>query len=439
MKNPNERLVSESSWNTFSAMEVLLPSVYQGICDDLTRNEKAWSKWAGDDLAHTKPLPGVWDKQLNDFQKIIIIKYLRDDLLSFSLADYVANHLGKIFVELPPTRMVDVFADTDYKTPVIFILSTGADPTGMLMNLAKTRRYQERLHIIALGQGQGPKATALIEKAAKSGDWVMLQNCHLGKSFMGNLEKIVYDFGMAESGTIHEDFRLFLTSMPTEYFPIPVLQNGVKLTNEPPKGLRANLSRTLASIEGWTDFEVCSKLNEWKKLCFGLTFFHAIVQERRKFGPLGWNIKYEFSDSDLETSIAVLKMFLDEQPKVPWDALKYVTGHINYGGRVTDDWDRRCLMSILNKLYCEKILEDGYAFSASGIYYAPSAGPLALYQEYVNNLPRDDGPEIFGMHPNANMAFNSSEGQSLIESCLSIQPRQVKNIIFLFFFIYILY
>ena len=213
--------------------------------------------------------------------------------------------------------------------------------------------------------------------------------------------------------------------MPTEYFPIPVLQNGVKLTNEPPKGLRANLTRTLANIDGWTDFEVCSKINEWKKLCFGLTFFHAIVQERRKFGPLGWNIKYEFNDSDLETSIAVLKMFLDEQPTVPWDALAYVTGHINYGGRVTDDWDRRCLMSILGKFYTEKILHDNYVFSPSGIYYPPSAGPLALYQEYVSSLPSvDDLPEIFGMHANANMTFNSSEGALLIESCLFVQPRQ---------------
>lgn len=106
-------------------------------------------------------------------------------------------------------------------------------------------------------------------------------------------------------GGVHKDFRLYLTSAPASYFPVSILQNGVKMTNEPPKGTKANLLRSFANLIKEEDYEgVAAKSIPWKKLLVGLLFFHSNVQERRKFGPLGWNIRYAFDESDLETSIA---------------------------------------------------------------------------------------------------------------------------------------
>lgn len=74
-----------------------------------------------------------------------------------------------------------------------------------------------------------------------------------------------------------------------------------------------------------------------------LKFF---FQERKKFGPLGWNISYEFNDSDRECALLNLDI-LCKTDQIPWDALVYITGEITYGGRVTDAIDQRCLTTTL--------------------------------------------------------------------------------------------
>ena len=159
------------------------------------------------------------------------------------------------------------------------------------------------------------------------------------------------------------------------------------------------------------------------RLVFAISFFHAIIQERRKFGPLGWNIRYEFNDSDLTTSVEMLENFLREQPDVPWDALTYVVGQINYGGRVTDDIDRRCLMSTLSRYVVPEVLEDGYKFSSSGLYYAPEHGDFASYKDYLLHLPQEDKPEVFGMHSNANITYQLQETNRMLNTVLDLQPR----------------
>lgn len=106
------------------------------------------------------------------------------------------------------------------------------------------------MFIISLGQGQGPAAKLAIDSALKLGGWVILQNCHLGKSFLPDLEKkieSIEDQVVLDQVNL-QSFRLFLTSMPCSYFPVSILQNSMKLTNEPPKGLKANLAKTFHEI-----------------------------------------------------------------------------------------------------------------------------------------------------------------------------------------------
>lgn len=195
------------------------------------------------------------------------------------------------------------------------------------------------------------------------------------------------------------------------------------MTNEPPKGLRANISRslTLDPISTAEFFEGSAKPREFKSLLLGLLFFHAVVQERRKFGPLGFNIPYGFDDGDCLISVRQLRMFIDENEVVPLAALRYVTGECNYGGRVTDDKDRILLNCILGRSYRkETFAVDDCALSASGLYKIPAPGPLSTYVDYVNSLPIIPMPEAFGLHDNADIAKDLSDTQTLCQSLLAM-------------------
>lgn len=221
---------------------------------------------------------------------------------------------------------------------------------------------------------------------------------------------------------MHPEYRLWLTSEPSNHFPVPVLQSGIKLTNEPPRGLRANLNRTFIDISE-EDYESCTKPKEYKKLLFALAYFHAAILERRKYGPIGWNIQYMWMNSDLETSKRQLKMYLDEQELVPYAALNYLVAICNYGGRVTDDKDERLITAMLRKYLCPEVIQEGYKLSSLDIYYAPPEGSLGDTKAYIESLPNEEDPEVFGLHSNANISYEKLLVGKVVDTIIALQPR----------------
>ena len=337
------------------------------------------------------------------------------------IKEFIRKELSEEFIESPPFDLAGAFSDSTNTSPIIFILSPGADPIPNLYNLAKQRGMGERLKILSLGQGQGSIAQKYIEGGQANGEWICLQNCHLSSSWMPELERI---HEAQSEDTINPEYRLWLTSMPTSVFPVPVLQSGTKITNEPPKGLKANLKRTFLEVDD-ASYEEWTKPREYKKMLFALAYFHAVILERRKFGAIGWNIPYEWMNSDFFMSQAQLKMFLDQQPDVPYTALNYIVAEINYGGRVTDDKDVELIKSLLKRYFCPDILRDEYRLSLLDNYYAPKEGTLSQTLDYINTLPLEDDPEIFGLHPNANVTFKKKTIGEFTEVLTMIQPRAV--------------
>jgi dynein heavy chain, axonemal len=110
-----------------------------------------------------------------------------------------------------------------------------------------------------------------------------------------------------------------------------------------------------------------------------------------------------------------------EYAEIPFETLSYTAGECNYGGKVTDTHDRHTFMVVLSDLYTPKILQDGYAFSESGIYRAPEHTDHDGYLEFISQLPILSEPEAFGLHENANINKDLQEVDQLLSGLMLTQ------------------
>nr|CAD7201450.1 unnamed protein product [Timema douglasi] len=474
-----------------------------GFLESFTSSLSEWKEFY--DLAnpHLGKLPEPWEQSLTPFQHLIIIRIFRPDKVRVALSLrvtvpdifyittsyypfvvyaywwsplqiiatitlFIEKEMGEKFVMPPPFDISCSYEDSNCLSPLVFILSPGADPMAALSRFADKMGYGGKFESISLGQGQGPIARMLIETAQQDGLWVCLQNCHLAVSWMPELERI-WESWDTRNTNLH--FRLWLTSYPSDKFPVSLLQNGVKMTNEPPTGLQQNLLRSYQSdpVKDPAFYEGCPRKDRvFTKLLYGICFFHAVVQERKKFGSIGWNIPYGFNESDFHISIKQLQvtMFINESADIPYEAILYLTGECNYGGRVTDDWDRRTLTTILEDFVNEQVVTSpSYLFChVAEVYGLPRKTEYQVYIQHIevlihtlvgclNNpttvhigsyshpvryyslsslcahqtLPPDPPPEVFGLNMNAGITRDLFNSRVLIDTMLLVQGGTVST------------
>uniref|UniRef100_F7HBY3 Dynein axonemal heavy chain 2 n=1 Tax=Macaca mulatta TaxID=9544 RepID=F7HBY3_MACMU len=418
MDNPCTSWLADAYWDNITELDKL--TNFHGLMNSFEQYPRDWHLWYTHAAPEKAMLPGEWENACNEMQRMLIVRSLRQDRVAFCVTSFIVTNLGSRFIEPPVLNMKLVMEDSTPRSPLVFILSPGVDPTSALLQLAEHTGMAQRFHALSLGQGQAPIAARLLREGVTQGHWVFLANCHLSLSWMPNLDKLVEQLQVEDP---HPSFRLWLSSSPHPDFPISILQASIKMTTEPPKGLKANMTR-LYQLMSEPQFSRCSKPAKYKKLLFSLCFFHSVLLERKKFLQLGWNIIYGFNDSDFEVSENLLSLYLDEYEETPWDALKYLIAGVNYGGHVTDDWDRRLLTTYINDYFCDQSLSiPFYRLSALETYFIPKDGSLASYKEYISLLPGMDPPEAFGQHPNADVASQITEARTLFDTLLSLQPQ----------------
>ncbi|KAF5834888.1 hypothetical protein DUNSADRAFT_8192 [Dunaliella salina] len=341
--NPAPEWLSNEAWRALCELDGLAEP-FSGLQTSVASAPRKWLAFYNHPTPYEATLPGAFQERLSNFQRLVLIRCLLPDKLVPAISTYVLHALGQKYVEPQAFKLDAVFTDSAAAVPLIFVLSFGSDPMADLLKFAD-ERHKQVICDKTLG-GEGP------------------------------------------SGAVNPEFRLWLTSYPSADFPQAILENGLKITNEPPKGLRAGLERIYKS-DPLTDpsfFEGCRAEVPFKNLMLGLAFFHCVVVGRRLYGPVGWNIPYTFNENDLRISMRQLRMFLDEFESMPLDMLKYTAGECNYGGKVTD-------------------------------------GELSTYVSFLSRLPLSETPEMFGLHPNALITRNLQDTKQMLDSLLATMSQ----------------
>ncbi|GBO98704.1 Dynein heavy chain 2, axonemal [Eumeta japonica] len=390
--NPTNWL-PEDCWDNITELDKL-PG-FHGLADNFETTAREWKEWYLHPEPETQPLIGEWNDLCNDFQKILFIRSLRVDRVSACITTFVVNVLGPRYVEPPVLDIRAAWEESSWKTSLLFVLSPGVDPTAALLQLAMDVKMFDKFATLSLGQGQAPTASRMLTNGMRDGGWVFLANCHLACIWLGTLRGL-------DNPKIHPRFRLWLSSMPDDKFPLNILQRSIKMTTEPPQGLKGNLVRAYANINE-DKFDTAS--SQYRKLLFCVSFFHCTLIARKRFRQLGYNAVYSFNDADFDVSDNLLANYLQEYEEVPWDALRYLFAIINYGGHITDDWDKRVLLAYINQFFCKEALEiPFYRLSSIPAYHVPRDGSLQSYRDFLDLLPAAERAESVGQHASADVA-----------------------------------
>nr|XP_018673081.1 dynein beta chain, ciliary [Ciona intestinalis] len=421
MTSPVDFLTNQA-WGVIKAMSLL--DEFLNLDRDIEGSPKRWKKLVDSEAPEKEKLPQEW-KNKPIIQQLCILRTLRPDRMTYALRGFIEVQLGGKYVENRAIEIKKTFDESSQSIPIFFVLSPGVDPLKNVEALGKKLGYsneEKNFHSVSLGQGQEVVAEEALGVAAEHGHWVILQNVHLVAKWLPRLDHLME----TNAETAHPDYRVFISAEPPptpdmHVIPQGILENAIKITNEPPTGMLANLHSALDNFTQDT-LEMCVRESEFKSILFSLCYFHSAVAERRKFGPQGWNRSYPFNTGDLTISVNVLYNYLEVNPKVPWTDLRYLFGEIMYGGHITDDWDRRLCKTYL-EVYMDQEQLDSELFLSPGFPVPPNLHYKG-YHQYVDEMLPPESPVLYGLHPNAEVGILTVTSDHLFRTVLELQPRE---------------
>ncbi|TNN61008.1 Cytoplasmic dynein 1 heavy chain 1 [Liparis tanakae] len=325
--------------------------------------------------------------------QLLLIQAFRPDRLLAMSHIFVSKVLGETFMNIieQPLDLANI-VDSEVKpsTPVLMCSVPGYDASGLVRDLAAEENKQ--ITSISIGSAEGfNKADRDINTAVKSGRWV----------------------------------------------PVNLLRAGRIFVFEPPPGVKANMLRTFSSIPV---ARMCKAPNERARLYFLLAWFHAVIQERLRYAPLGWSKKYEFGESDLRSACDTIDTWLDDTAKgrqniapdkIPWAALKTLMAQSIYGGRIDNEFDQRLLNSFMDRIFTKQSFDSEFKLAHKVDGHNDIKMPDGIRREefmhWVEMLPDTQTPSWLGLPSNAEKVLLTTQGTDMMGKMLKMQMLEDED------------
>ncbi|XP_006454562.1 dynein heavy chain protein 1 [Agaricus bisporus var. bisporus H97] len=396
-------------------------SIFKPVQTHIADHESEWASFLEAETPE-RNVPAPWDPStpaVEAIRALLIIKCFRPDRLLQAASLFVRDVFETDLAEISSYELGAIVADEVLPaTPVSLVSVHGYDASYRVENLIKNTN--SRSTSVAMGSQEGfTLADQAIAAASRQGTWVLLKNVHLSPAWLGQLEKKLQTLNP------HRNFRLFLTMEANPSIPVNILRQSRLIMNEPPPGIKANLLDSLGTI---TSSKLSQGPAEKARLYFLLAWFHAVVQERLRYVPLGWSKSYDFNDSDMSSAFNTIDVWLNMAARgktnvdpaiIPWDALRTLIKQSVYGGRVDSEFDQKILDAFVDGLFTPMAYNVDFDLiptmvGQQQLLGVPDGTKMEHFLSWVQALPDREPPSWLSLPPTAERVIAIVQGNELL-------------------------
>jgi dynein heavy chain 1 len=402
---------------------------FSNCASHLEEHTNAWVEFLNHAMPETK-LPTDWDSATvtsgyrSAFRAMTLVSVLRPDRFIFVAEQFLNCLFG---VQFPWRGNIEfrkqVETETESRRGVLLCSKPGFDASSRVDELAD--EMHKKLSSVAMGSAEGYEtAEKALNTAIKHGTWLLLRNIHLCPTWLLTLEKKLYSV----RDSCHKDFRLFLTSEIHPELPVNLIRQCDIFVFEPPSGVKASMLR---SFEDAPSERVNRSPAERGRLYLLLAWFHAVVQERLRYVPIGWSKAYEFSQSDFKGACDVIDYWMDSIGRgrahlspdaIPWRAIKVILKESLYGGRVDNKFDQALMDALLDNVFCAESYDVNFQLVHETETLTIAAGKTKEhFLEWIHSLPNTNTPLWLGLPSSAENMLLTDQGMRALRHLRQMQ------------------